>query len=116
MSVQLANSGNVANATAAATFSAVANLRWYVTGFRVDVTGATAASVVSATITGLAGGTMTFPVVFPLGATADGTRIGYTFPSPIPASAVNTAVSLSVPAGGTGNTNAAATLFGYSAS
>lgn len=113
MTIQVATSGNVANATATATLAANANQKWFLTGFMIDVTGATAASIVSATITGLAGGTITIPVVFPAVVTSDGTRRSVAFSPPIPASTVNTALTLTVPAGGSGNTNASAHLFGY---
>lgn len=113
MTVQVATSGNVANATATATLAANATQKWFLTGFMIDVTGATVGVVVSATITGLAGGTITLPVVFPTGVTVDGTRRSIVFNPPIPASTVNTALTLTVPAGGSGNTNASGHLFGY---
>ena len=113
MKSQVASSGNVAAATATATFAAVATMRWYITGFTVTVGGATALTAVDGTITGLMGGTMAFPVFFPTGATLPGTDKTVTFRPPIPASGVNTAVVLSVPSGGVGNTKSTVNLFGY---
>ena len=54
-----ASSGDVANASAVATLAAPgAGLTNYVTGFTITFSGATAASVVLATLTGLLGGTL----------------------------------------------------------
>ena len=113
MQQQLATSGNVSAATATATLAAVANMTWYITGFSVTVGGATALTAVDGTITGLKGGTMAFPVFFPTGATLPGTDKTVTLTPPLPASGVNTAVAISVPSGGVGNTKAAVNIFGY---
>lgn len=106
-------SGNVANATATATVPAVAGRTNYITGFEVTGAGATAASVVSFTITGLLGGTSTWSIVAPAGATTSIVPLTISFPIPVPASAVNTAIVASLPALGAGNTNAAVVLRGF---
>jgi hypothetical protein len=108
-----ASSGNVANASAVATIAAPANGRNYVTGFVITATGATAGAVVLATLTGLAGGTMTFVYVAPAGALLGAEPYVIPFSSALPASADGTAVTLTLPALGAGNTNAAVVLTGY---
>lgn len=111
--VVTASSGNVANASAAAALPAVASVLNYVRGFTITAGGATAASLVSATLTGVLGGTMTFTYAIPAGATLGATPLVVTFPTPIPASAVNTAITITLPAAGAGNTNAATMIHGF---
>lgn len=100
-------SGNVANASAVASLAAASSKTNYLTGVHMHFSGATAASVVNATITGLIGGTMTIPIAVPAGATVGGVGVDLDFAVPIPASAVNTAITATLPALGAGNTNAA---------
>jgi hypothetical protein len=104
-------SGNVANASAAATLAAVAAKTNYVTGAEFTYAGATAASIVVATITGLLGGTQSFVIAVPAGATLGGS-LCIKFDPPHPASAVNTAITATLPALGAGNTNACANVRG----
>ena len=111
--VVTASSGNVANAAAAAALPAVASVLNYVSGFTITAGGATAGSLVSATLAGVLGGTMTFAVAIPAGATLGATPLVVTFPTPIPATAVNTAITISLPAAGAGNTNAATMIHGF---
>lgn len=108
-----ASSGNQANAPAVATLPAVAGVTNYVTGFMISAGGATAAALVVATLTGLLGGTASIVYGAVLGATLADQPVIVTFPNPIPASAVNTAIVLTLPALGAGNTNAVVELFGY---
>lgn len=108
------SSGNVANATAAATIPAVVGRTGYLTGVELTGAGATAGSVIAFTITGLLGGTTTHIVAIPAGVTTSITPLILVFPIPIPASAVNTAIAASAPAFGAGNTNAAVVLRGFS--
>lgn len=107
-----ASSGNVAAATATATLTGKPGMSTYITGFVICGGGATAASVVQATVTGVTGGTMTLPIGIPAGATA-GVNFQVNFPLPIPSSALNTNIVVSVPSFGTGNTNAAVVAYGY---
>lgn len=109
----VASSGNVANVAAVATLPAAAGKTTYITGFQLTAGGATVGSVVNATVTGLNGGTLTYTFGFPVGAVVAGQPVNVTFPNPIPASAVNTAIVVTLPAGGGGNTNAAANAQGY---
>lgn len=106
-------SGNVANATAAASLAAVSGKTNYITGFQVTASGATGALVVNVTVTGVITGTMTYTFVFPAGATAAAAPLTVSFPRAVPASAANTAITVSCPASGTGGTNAAVNVQGF---
>lgn len=108
-----AGSGNVANATATATLPATASKRTWVQKIIVTGAGATAASVVTGTITGLAGGTRTWNLVIPAGVTTSIVPLVLDFGNGFPASADNTQISVSVPAAGVGNTNLSVNIFGY---
>lgn len=108
-----AASGNVANAVATATLAAVAGKTNYVTGFEITAGGATAAALVAATLTGILGGTATYIYAAPAGAAVGATPLIVQFQTPIPASAVNTAIAISLPALGAGNTNAAVAIHGF---
>lgn len=109
----VAGSGNVANAAATATLAAVAAKTNYLSGFIVTGAGATAASVVALTITGLLGGTRTQNIVVPAGVTTSIIPLTPSFVPPLPASAVNTAIVVSAAAFGAGNTNAAVMAYGF---
>src|SRR5688572_13193752 len=65
----IAGSGNVANASAAATLTGTATTTVYISGFEVTGAGATAASVATVTVAGLLGGTRSYTYTFPAGAT-----------------------------------------------
>ena len=108
------SSGNVANSSAIATIPAVAAKTTFITGFEITGAGATAGVVVLATITGLLGGTASYAVAAPAGAMIGLTPMTVVFNPPLPASAVNTAIVLTLPALGLGNTNAAVVAHGYS--
>lgn len=108
-----AGSGNVANAAAAATLPAVADQTTYVTGFEITGAGATVGLPVIATVTGLIGGTRSYIVVAAVGALVANTPVIVQFPVAIPANAVNTAIVISVPALGAGNTHSAVVIHGY---
>lgn len=107
------SSGNVANASAVATLAGVASKTTYITGFEITASGATAASVVSVTVTGTISGTMTYTFVAPAGATTAATPLTIPFPVAIPASAANTGIVVTLPALGAGNTNATVVAHGY---
>lgn len=98
----------------AATLAAAAGATTYITGFQVTASGATAASVVQVTVGPLAGGTtLQYSFVFPAGAGVPANPLIVAFPEPIPASGPNTAISVSVPSGGAGNTNVSASAQGF---
>ena len=109
----IAGSGNVANASAAATLTGAATTTVYLAGFEVTGAGATAASVVTVTVAGLLGGTRSYTYTFPAGATVACQPLIVTFDPPLPASAVNTAIVVTCPAGGAGNTNNTVVAHGF---
>jgi hypothetical protein len=108
-----ASSGNVANASGAASLAAVAGKTNYVTGFQITSTGSTAAAVVAATLAGILGGTATYIYATVAGATLKNQDLLVRFAIPVPASAVNTAITITLPALGAGNTNAAVSIQGF---
>lgn len=106
-------SGVVANAAATATLAAVASQTNYLTGFEITAGGATAAAIVTATITGLLGGTRSYIFGVPAGAAVIANPLVVQFAKPIPASAANTAIVLNVPALGAGNLACTAIAHGF---
>lgn len=112
--VRCVGGANAANATCERAIAAAVGVRNYVIGFDVTFSGATAAGVVQVTLTGLAGGTLTYVLSVPAGVAVAGVPLFVRFPFPVAGSAVNTAATLTVPALGAGNTNCNATLYGFS--
>jgi hypothetical protein len=109
-----ASSGNVAAAPATATLAAGgANVLTYLSVFEFTGAGATAASVVALTITGVIGGTMTYNIAVPAGATIGIPPLVVEFNPPLQAAALNTPIVVSVPSLGAGNTNSAVVAHGY---
>lgn len=106
-------SGNVANASAVAALPAVASKTNYISGLQLTAGGATAAACVTATVTGLISGTASYTFCAPAGATVGANPLDLTFYPPVPASAANTAITVTLPALGAGNTNATAAVQGY---
>jgi hypothetical protein len=112
----IADQGQATTAAAAAqapAIAAVAGVTGYLTGFSVDGLGATAASVIELTITGLLGGTKRYKLAIPAGVAVAITRLVVEFATPVAASAANTAITLNVPSFGAGNTSAVAELHGF---
>jgi hypothetical protein len=101
------SSGNVAAGTATATLPAALGKITYLTGFNFTSSGATGASVVTCTITGLVGGTRSYTLAVVAGATLGNQPLGEKFVPPLSASAPNTAIAASCPSLGAGSTNAA---------
>jgi len=108
-----ASSGNVAAAVATATLTASTGRLAYISGFSVTGAGATAASVISVTVTGVTGGTMTYTLAIPAGATVGVTPLIVNFSTPVAASAYGTNIVVSAPSFGAGNTNATVSAWGY---
>ena len=107
------SSGNVANAIATATLPAAVGKTTYIQGLLITPGGATTGALVTATLVGL-GSTLSFTVGAPAGALLAGSPVFVDFgPGGRPSSAVNTAIVLSLPALGTGNTNASVSAWGY---
>jgi len=107
------SSGNKANAAATATLTPSAVQLAWLSGFQITAGGATAAGLVTGTITGLVGGTQSFTYAVPAGAAVGATPLIVTFPAPIPATAVNTPIVVTLPALGAGNLNACVSAQGY---
>jgi hypothetical protein len=109
----VASSGVVANAAAAASIAAVAGKTSYLSGFQCTALGATAVGNVTVAVTGAAGGTLSYKFQFPVGVTAIAAPLNMAFNPPIAASAPNTAITVTLPAGGAGNTDAVTNVQGY---
>lgn len=109
----IVSSGNVAAATASATIPAVAGKTTYISGFSITGAGATTGAVVNPTVTNLAGGTATFTYTAATGATVGNNPLIVDFDPDLPASAVNTAIVVSCPSLGAGNTNNTVSAWGY---
>ena len=106
-------SGNVAAASAVATLAAAASKTTYITGFQITAGGATGAALVTATVVGTITGTLSYTFATPVGATLGATPLTVSFPVPVPASAVNTAIVVTLPSLGTGNLNATVVATGF---
>lgn len=109
----IAGSGNVANNTAAATLTGTATTTVYLTGFEVTGSGATAALPVTVTVTGLLGGTRHYTYNFAAGVLVGNTPLIVEYTSPLPASAINTPITVSCPASGSGGTNNTVVAHGF---
>ena len=107
-----ATSASVANASAVATLAGVAAKTTYITGFQATAGGSTVGSDQTLTVAGVITGTMNYTFTFPAGAVV-GANLIVPFPMAIPASAVNTAIVVTLPAGGAGNTNATVAAQGF---
>ena len=105
-----------ANAAAAnnLTLPGVAGKRTFISGFVVSGGGATGASVIAITVSGVgASGTLNFALPIPAGATAAVQPLNVQFSPPLAANADNQAISLTVPSFGAGNTVDAASAWGF---
>lgn len=85
----------------------------YLEGFHITGSGATAASIVNVTITGLLCGTLNYNVVVPAGVNTAVNFAPVIFPTPLPSNAVNTTVVINIPNFGSGNTNVAVVAYGF---
>lgn len=98
-----------------ATLAAVAGKTNYLEGFDVTGGGATAASIIEISVTGLLGGTVKYEMAVLAGVTAPvNAQGGYSLrlPTPFPASGPNVAIAVAVPSFGAGNTNASVVAVG----
>jgi hypothetical protein len=112
----IAASASGAAQSNAATLAATAAKTNFLEGFDVSGGGATAASVIEVSITGLAAGTLKYELNILAGVTGPMNAQGgfsVRFPQPLPASAVNTAITVTVPSFGAGNTNASVVCYGF---
>lgn len=103
-----------ANITNTATLNGTAGKTTYLRSLQVFFNGATAGSVVNLTIAGLLSGTFIVPVTVPAGATVVGAPIVLSFGDDgLPASAINTPITVSLAALGAGNLTASVNAQGY---
>lgn len=112
--IPLANSGVGTTGGASATLAAAVGKFTYFCGYSVSPGSATAAITITITIAGLQGGSHVISVGAPI--TAAGTTaapIFFFLPFCIPASAVNTAITVTAGALGTGGVNQAVNVWGY---
>ena len=107
------SSGNVAAAVATATLTGVGGQFTYVTGFEITGSGATAGLPVIVTLTGCVGGTLTYIYSAAAGVLVENTPLIIEFLKPLKSSALAGNIVVSCPSLGTGNTNNAATIHGY---
>jgi hypothetical protein len=112
--VAVAASNMGANSTITVNLPAAVGKTTYLTGLQITASGATAASVVQATIY-LAGSAITLYYVYavPAGVTALAPVLIVTFPNPISAGAANNVIQIILPALGAGNSNAAVSAQGF---
>jgi len=108
----VANSATAAATAIAPVLAAQAGKTNYIAGFEITGGGATAASVITATITGTAT-TLSYAIPIPAGVTLGINPVIVKFMPPIPASAINTAITLNVPSFGAGNTIEAGVIHGF---
>lgn len=100
--------------TLTATLAATASKTTYIEGFDLTYGGATSASVITVTVTGTTN-TLSYTVNVLGSATGPGTAqpLSVRFPTPIPSSAVNTAIVVTVPSTGSGNTSTSVSAYGF---
>jgi hypothetical protein len=109
----VAGSGVVAAASAVATLAAAPAKTTYISGLLIAGGGATAALLVDVTIAGLLGGTRTFVHGAAAGVAVKNPDVAVYFDPPLPASAVNTAIVVTCPSLGAGNTKNSVTAWGF---
>jgi hypothetical protein len=110
----ISKSANVAtSSTCAASLPNDGATFWFCSGFEITAGGATAGGLVTATLTGLLGGTLNYTFGVPTGVTAAASPLVIEFPSALPSVDVNTNVVLTLPATGAGSTGASVNIHGY---
>jgi len=106
------SSANVANASAVATLTPLATRTAFISHFRCSGGGSTAAQMSTITVAGPPT-SMIFQMGFVAGVTLVNVPVDYVFDPPVAASAINTAITVTMAAGGAGNTNASCTAEGF---
>lgn len=112
LKTQLEVSSTGAASTLTATLAGTSGKTTYITGFDVTGSGATLGSMVVVTVTGLTN-TLSYIYAVIAGALLGDAPLSIRFNPPIAASASNTAIVVTVPSLGTGNTNAAVVATGF---
>lgn len=108
-----ASSGSVANSPAIATLTPPSGKTAYLSQFTITASGATVGADVAVTVVGLLGGTQTYIYNFPAGALVGSVPLDVDLAIPIAATGPGVNIVVTLPAGGTGNTNAAVNASGY---
>src|SRR5262249_50052178 len=110
-----ATSGVVSNASAVATLAGAVGRLTYISGFQIWALGATGASVASPTVAGIVGGTIVtfFSVVAGVALPCQPFPLDFKFPMPVPANGLNTAIVVTCPALGAGNTTTIVNAQGF---
>jgi len=108
-------SGNCPNGLAMAHLTPTQNSTAYLSGFIVTGSGSVGGSVVLVTVEGLLGGTRSFAYGFEAGVNKVNTPLAFNFNPPLPGISPGAQILLTVPAGGSGNLNSMATIYGYAA-
>jgi hypothetical protein len=109
----VADSDTGANSVVTSTLPADTTRRTWISGFEITGSGATVGGPIVATVTGVVGGPLNYVLGVPAGVLLGINPLVVTFPRPIPSTAVNTAIAVSCPAFGAGNTNAAVVVHGF---
>jgi hypothetical protein len=112
----IANGASGGAQSNAATLAATAGKTNFLEGFDITGGGATAASIIEVSVTGLAAGTLKYELNILAGVTGPMNAQGgfsVRFPEPLPASGVNTAITVTCPSFGAGNTNASVVAYGF---
>lgn len=107
------STGNIAASTATCTMPAISAKFTYITGFDITGSGATLGLAVTCTLTNTGSGTHSYTYVAVAGALLANASLNKSFPTPLKATATNTAPVLSCPSLGTGNTNMTINMDGY---
>jgi hypothetical protein len=108
-------SGNCPNGLAMVHLTPTQNSTAYLCGFIVTGSGSVGGSLVLVTVEGLLGGTRSFCYGFEAGVNKVNTPLAFNFNPPLIGVAPGAQILLTVPAGGTGNLNSMATIYGYAA-
>ncbi len=112
LGVPIYNGANAGATQNVATLTIPSAKMGFLDGFDLDGLGATAGSAVAVTVVGLLGGTLTFQVGIPAGATVPYHQ-SFRFNPPLQASATNTNIVVTAPSYGTGNTAASINAYGH---
>ena|SRR5579862_4523311 len=109
---QIKSSGNKSAATGTATIPATSGAFSYLEGFEVTGSGATSSSVIQVVVTD-GTWTVTYDMVVPAGVLVGATALAIRFARPLKSTAANTAISVTMPSFGSGNTNSCVNAVGY---
>lgn len=111
--LDVANSATGANAIIVATLPGAAGKTTELAGFVVTAAGSTAGNAVTVVVAGVVGAPLNYTFTFPVGAVVGAQPLAVEFSPSLPASAANTPITVTVPAGGAGNTSASVAATGF---